>query len=323
MKDIKISKINPTVSVVIPTCNRAHFVGRAIQSVLDQTYRNFEILVVDDASNDNTEEIVKHFSDERISYIPHRENKGGSSARNTGIKAARGKFIGFLDDDDEWLPQKLECQINLFSRSQSMVGAVYTGNIMCNHKTRKVLKEIVPTKRGMILADLLFRNCVGSTSSILIKKECLARVGLFDENLPSCQDWDMWIRISRHYQIDFVDQTLFIHYVHENRISTNYEARTQGTKILIEKISEDIASKPKIISHHHFGNSKLFYLMDDRRRGKSELMKAVRLNPINARYFTYFIYSLLGLNPFKPLPIFKRIIKRSCLLTQLLDNTYD
>ncbi len=114
--------MNPTVSVIIPTYNRANLVSRAIKSVLNQTYQDFEIIVVDDCSEDNTEEIVKSFNDSRIRYIKHKKNKGGSAARNTGIKRARGKYIAFLDDDDEWLPSKLEKQIMLFEKLSKHYG---------------------------------------------------------------------------------------------------------------------------------------------------------------------------------------------------------
>jgi len=108
---------NPTVSVIIPTYNRAHLVGRSIQSVINQTYQDFEIIVVDDGSTDNTEDIIKEFQkkDKRIKHIKHNKNKGGSAARNTGIRAARGEYIAFLDSDDEWMPTKLEKQTSYFN----------------------------------------------------------------------------------------------------------------------------------------------------------------------------------------------------------------
>ncbi len=117
----------PTVSVIIPTYNRAHLLGRAIESVLDQTYQDFEIIVVDDASADETEEVVKSFGDDRINHIRHQKNKGGSAARNTGIKAARGEFIAFLDSDDEWVPKKLEKEIDRLQTLSNEVGVVYSG----------------------------------------------------------------------------------------------------------------------------------------------------------------------------------------------------
>ena len=102
---------SPVVSVIIPTYNRAHLIGRAIRSVLDQTYQDWELIVVDDASTDDIPGIVKGFTDGRVKYIRHDENKGAAAARNTGIQAARGAYIAFLDSDDEWLPEKLERQV--------------------------------------------------------------------------------------------------------------------------------------------------------------------------------------------------------------------
>lgn len=119
----------PTVSVILPTYNRAHLLERAIQSVLDQTYPDFEIIVVDDASIDNTVNIIKGIINERIRYIRHEKNKGAAAARNTGIKLAKGKYIAFQDSDDEWLRDKLEKQIKIFETVSPEVGVVYTSDI--------------------------------------------------------------------------------------------------------------------------------------------------------------------------------------------------
>src|SRR4030043_1337098 len=110
-----MNKAAPTVSVIIPTYNRAHLVGRSIRSVLNQTYQDLEVIVVDDGSKDNTAEIVRGITDPRIVFLKHEKNRGVSAARNTGLKAARGKYIAFQDSDDEWLPQKLEKQLELFN----------------------------------------------------------------------------------------------------------------------------------------------------------------------------------------------------------------
>ena len=137
LKRIVMNK-NPTVSVIIPTYNRAHLVDRAIQSVLNQTYKDFELIIVDDGSTDNTEDIIKEFQkkDERIKYIRHEENRGGSAARNTGIKAAKGEYIAFLDSDDEWLPIKLGRQISEFT-NKSKIALVYTGRIIIEEGERE------------------------------------------------------------------------------------------------------------------------------------------------------------------------------------------
>jgi glycosyltransferase involved in cell wall biosynthesis len=316
-----MSKVNPTVSVIIPTRNRYSFVPRAIQSVLNQTYQDFEVLVVDDASDDHTEEIVKGFSDERITYIHHEVKRGGSAARNTGIKLSKGEFIAFLDDDDQWLPEKLQCQMHLFSNSPTVVGAIYTGVLKCSTSKDQVLKEIIPTKRGMIFRELLFSNCIATTSTILIKRECFEKVGLFDEKLSSCQDWDMWIRLSQDFQFDFTEHSLVKFYVHENSITTDYQARIQGRQVLLEKIFHHIASQPKLVANYYFENSRIFFLMNDRHKGKAEMRQVIKNYPTNIKYLIYFFYSLTGLNPFRPSSILKTIVKNSNTLTKLLGIT--
>jgi len=111
--------LSPKVSIVVPTYNRADFLPKAIQSVLNQTYRDWEMIIVDDGSTDNTEEVVKGYKEERIRYIVHKYNLGLSAARNTGIKNSRGKYIALLDSDDEWFPEKISCQINIFQKRDS------------------------------------------------------------------------------------------------------------------------------------------------------------------------------------------------------------
>jgi glycosyltransferase involved in cell wall biosynthesis len=117
---------NPTVSIIIPTYNRSRLLARAVKSVLNQTYQNFELIIVDDASTDNTEEVVGSFNDERIKYVRHEKNKGEAVARNTGIKAARGEYIASHDSDDEWLHEKLAKRIRAFENCSPEIGVVYT-----------------------------------------------------------------------------------------------------------------------------------------------------------------------------------------------------
>jgi Glycosyltransferases involved in cell wall biogenesis len=116
----------PAVSVIIPTYNRAHTISQSIISILNQTYNNFELIIVDDGSTDNTEEVVKNFNDKRIKYIAHKENRGAASALNTGISFSSGSFVTFNGSDDEWLPEKLEEEMKGFKTSDSKVGVVYS-----------------------------------------------------------------------------------------------------------------------------------------------------------------------------------------------------
>ena len=174
---------NSMVSVIIPTYNRAHLISRAIKSVLNQTYQDFEIIVVDDGFIDNTEEIVKDFTDFKIHYIRHKHNQGVSAARNTGIRASRDEYIALLDSDDEWLPGKLGMQIKVLQSESSEVGVVFSDLLYIDENGKNINKLRNHKKGSYIYEDLLGRNCVGPPSTLLIRKECFNRVGLFDNLL--------------------------------------------------------------------------------------------------------------------------------------------
>jgi len=139
----------PAVSIIIQTYNRRQSIGRSIKSVLNQTYRDFELIIVDDGSTDNTKELVADFNDERIKYVRHEENKGEAAARNTGIKAARYDYIVYQDSDDKWLPEKLARQIELLENASPEVGVIYTGFWKAeNHKRTYVPFSWVSQKNG-------------------------------------------------------------------------------------------------------------------------------------------------------------------------------
>ena len=153
----------PLVTVIIPTFNRASVVGRAIRSVLRQTFPNWELLVVDDASTDGTEREVRSYSDKRVKYIRHTQNRRISAARNTGIRAAQGGYVSFLDDDDEWLPEKLAKEVEVLRNSDPEVGLVYTGKTVYDEHGR-VLQVRMPTLSGWVYDAMLERHFIGSPS---------------------------------------------------------------------------------------------------------------------------------------------------------------
>jgi glycosyltransferase involved in cell wall biosynthesis len=296
-----MSNNNPTVSTIIPTYNRAHLIGRAIQSVLNQTYQNFEIIVVDDCSTDNTWEVIKEFieSEKRIQYFKHNENKGGSAARNTGIKMAKGDYIAFLDSDDEWLPGKLEKQLKIFKNNSVQVGAIYSGFQYIYQKGIDMDKRHIPKNRGYIYKDLLMKNCVGSASTLLIKKECFDKVKLFDKSLPSCQDYDMWIRIAKYYEFDFVKESLVKYQVHDNQISTNLSTVIKGEKKIINKYLKELKKSPIIYSEHCFFLGNKLCHAAEMREGRKYLFKAIIIYPFCMKYHIYVFSSLFGARFYK------------------------
>lgn len=288
-----IKNNNELISVIISTYNRSHLLGRSIRSVLSQTYSNIQIIVVDDNSKDDTEKTVKDFEDKRISYIKHEINKGGSAARNTGIHCAEGDYIAFLDDDDEWIYNKLELQMEKLNEEKTSMMS-YTGRYYIDDKSKDIIKTVVANKSGRLYDELLVSNCVGTTSSALIKKECFQNVGVFDETLPGCQDWDMWIRIAREYPISCVSEPLVRYYVHDIRMTSNVDAKIKAKKMLFEKIYPDIRDRRNILSQHHFVLGELYCRINKMSKGRSELVEAIRLNPLNLDCYKYYIPALFG-----------------------------
>jgi len=287
----------PKVSVIIPTHNRAHFLRDAIFSVLNQTFQDFEIIVVDDASTDNTSEIVAAFNDERIRFLRHDINKGGSAARNTGILNSQCDYIAFLDDDDEWLPDKLRKQMEILLASPPEVGGVYTGCLDVDKASRKVIRQRIPTKRGNLSRELLIENCVGGTSTILLRKVCLQQVGLFDESLPRSQDYDLWIRISREFLFECVQEPLFKYHVHDRKISTDLQAVAKGLDLLATKYASYPLSK-RLYSSDYVDSGIMYCLSGDMHEGRKALLRAIKLSPLQLRGYLNLCLTLFGAQNF-------------------------
>lgn len=199
------------VSVIIPTHNRADLVVRAIRSVLAQTYRNLECIVVDDASTDNTGDAVRAIQDPRLTYLRHEQSKHASATRNTGIAAAKGEYIAFLDDDDEWLPEKLAKQVALLQSLPVTVGMVYCW--MDYYSDEGLVSHHHPTLKGAIFAHVLDTQPIGNSSTLLVRRRVIDRVGGFDETLPRGNDGDFIRRVCRDYEVDIVPQVLVHAYV--------------------------------------------------------------------------------------------------------------
>jgi len=227
---------SPTVSVIIPTYNRAHLIGRAIQSVLNQTYKDFELIIVDDGSTDNTEDIIKEFQkkDKKINYIRHEKNKGGSAARNTGIKAARGEYIAFLDSDDEWLRNKLESEIEILNNKKDYV-ICSTGHTFIKEENEKIISKKC-SKKQIISQKFVLRSECLTTNDFTVTKKATLKIGGFDEKLPARQDWDFWIRITSiglGFQIPIITVNKYV--MRNDQISSGIKNKLKGTEIIFKK----------------------------------------------------------------------------------------
>lgn len=234
-------KKNEFVSIVLPTYNRADTVGKAIESVLGQTYPYFELLVIDDGSTDNTEAVVKAYQDERIRYCKMPQNGGQSKARNYGMQLAKYDYIAFEDSDDIWYANKLEMQMQIMKQADSKIGVVYHKLKYCLQNGNIVMPDegiSLEKKNGDIYAQLLYDNLIGMPT-ILIRKECLEEIGYLDESLRSLEDYDFVLRICQKYQAVFIDQILLDAEYSENGVSANSYNYLVASCVLVCKYKYD------------------------------------------------------------------------------------
>jgi glycosyltransferase involved in cell wall biosynthesis len=217
------------VSIVVSCYNYAHYLETCVNSILSQTYTDFEVIIVNDGSTDNTSEVVERWTTEpRIRYI-EQANAGQATAKNVGVNHARGDYVAFLDADDYWQPDKLERQMPLFDDPR--VGVVYSRACYVDEDGQDT--GFTPTsvylrpRRGEVTDYLIFDNFVLFSSSI-VRADCFKRHGLFDESIAMAIDWDLWLRFSKDCRFDFVDDTLLYYRVgHANQMSRNRELRQQ------------------------------------------------------------------------------------------------
>lgn len=227
----------PMVSVIIPTYNRVGTIVKSINSVLNQTYSDFEIIVVDDCSTDNTLSEVRKISDGRIKIISHEVNKGASAARNTGINNATGKYIAFQDSDDEWLTEKLEKQMYAIRENKINADIIYSS---FERRINNEFIEVIPVSNkpltGNICYTLASSNVVGPPT-VLIRREILRNIK-FNENLKALEDWDFFLKLAKHNVFLFLNEVLVITNVSENSISSHQVNDAESLyKVLIDNKS--------------------------------------------------------------------------------------
>lgn len=196
----------PLVSVIIPTFNRAGWLTETIESVLSQTYPNLELIVVDDGSTDDTAEVVQRFGN-RLTHL-RQANRGVSAARNRGVAASRGAWVAFLDSDDLWRPNKVAAQVAMF-QSQPEVAVCYTDEIWIRHGVRVNPKRIHQKHTGWLFEPSLPR-CIISPSSIMMRRSLWTRLGGFDERLPACEDYDLWLRMTARVPVTLLPEAFIV-----------------------------------------------------------------------------------------------------------------
>ncbi|HSH42226.1 MAG TPA: glycosyltransferase family A protein [Arenicellales bacterium] len=228
------SSMNAPVAVVVPTHDRAAVLGRALESVLEQTVRPAQCLVVDDGSSDGTADLVRRSFPE-VSYLkqPHR---GVSAARNLGIRHARAPWVAFLDSDDCWLPGKLEQQLDALDGTDFAI--CHSDEIWIRHGRR-----VNPMRKHRKRGGWIYRHCLPlcaiSPSTSMVRRELLEEIGGFDESLPACEDYDLWLRLCAGYPVLFLDRPLVIRYGgHADQLSSRHWGMDRFRVAALEKMLE-------------------------------------------------------------------------------------
>ncbi len=242
---------NSKISVIIPTYNRENLIAKSINSVLNQTYQNFEVIVIDDGSSDNTSEVIKQIHDNRIKYIKLTQRKGGSNARNIGIKKARGKYISFLDSDDILYPKKLEKQLqNIINKKSNLdfckIRVIYNKTYHYFYPNKKQEKKIL---RGKIFDELITYGNFISTQSILVERNFMRKF-FFDINMPRLQDFDVILRMIPIVKISYTRRVLVDLYIQKDSLTLSTEKLKKAIYILLTKKFNFNAIQEKLFSNY-------------------------------------------------------------------------
>ena len=293
----------PKVSIIIPTYNRAEFLRSAIDSALKQTFNDFEIIVCDDKSTDHTRDVASDFADDRIKYMINEGKKGPSATRNTAILSSEGEYIAFLDDDDEWLPDKLKRQVTLLDFSSSNICGVYSNRNLIDRNSDKILSDDPGTEKhqGNLLYQLMIKSPI-HTSTVIIRKACLDEIGLFDETISYMEDRDMWIRLSMKWDFEYIATPLTKAYVHGfAHLSSNLEGQTVGREKLLERYQDLFRKNRKSWGALYICLGAQYCQLRKMKKGRNNIIKGIIKYPFCKIAYFHLFSSFFGPNNYQRL----------------------
>lgn len=288
------SRSEPRVSVVIPTHRRPTLLARALDSVLHQTYTNFEVIVVDDNGRGSTSqrETAAHVrletSDPRVKYLVNENSVGGAEARNLGIRQSRGELVAFLDDDEDWLPEKLAKQVSAMHQASADTGVIDTG--FHDWKRDGRCRTAMPKMQGWIFDQLLSKTGgrAPKLSTMLCRKEALIECGLFDPELKARQDYDLYLRLARNWQFSSIMEPLANKRADaDTRITGNIHNLVQGYSLIYAKLEHDLSARPQIHAVYLLKYAEVLARANLNIEARQRYMQSLRLRPLNPRLITY------------------------------------
>jgi len=275
----------PRVSVVVPCYNRAGTVGSSVRSVLEQSFSDLELIVVDDGSTDTTLGILDAIDDPRLQILRKDTNAGVSAARNSGIATARAQWVAFQDSDDIWHPDKLARQMNILEAPGANHVAAYCGmEIEMAGETRYVPQRGAAHREGDVLPGLVWHSFI-STQTLIIRREILQEVGGFDEDLRALVDWELMLRVAQSGPVALIDEPLVRQRFSSNSITNDPLRRVEARAALVAKHTELIDSFPGALAAQHYTLSGGFRRCGQLERAALHMAEARKRKPWKSRWW--------------------------------------
>jgi glycosyltransferase involved in cell wall biosynthesis len=280
------------ISIILPTYNRASVIKRAVMSILDQAYTDFELLIIDDGSIDDTADVVGGINDERIRYIKNDTNQGQTIARNIGLKEVSGKYIAFLDSDDEWDKNYLKRQQSILKQQSNEYGLVYCKCKRMNGDSVSFIpKELI--REDEVKSRLLAENFM-TLQGVLLKKGYLDKCGLLDEEMPALEDWDFFIRLADICKFKYNDEVLVTMHASIDGANNNITNRIKAREHILGKYKSDMKAYHQVLNNHYYILTMENVFIGNKQKAIEFFKKYLELS--QKRPADYFALFLLRLN---------------------------
>ncbi|VEB81074.1 glycosyltransferase [Streptococcus lutetiensis] len=292
----------PLVTAVITTYKRKpEVVKRALNSIIEQTYNNIEIFVINDCPADKKlvkelrKMIVESSRNRRVKYIVVENNGGACKARNIAIERASGKYFACLDDDDEWLPEKIELQVQALEKQKGAAIAYCNAILRYVDQGKDVTRFVEKQKEGDIYFEQIEKNNIGSCSFPMFRTDVLKEVGGFDINMPALQDWELYLRVLKKYKAVYVHKPVAIYYFYDGeRISANSQNRVVAFENIHQKIIKDLENNTKSASSFYMMGTYFYSLNDDMKKAKEYYILGVKSNPYKLKRNIKVFLKMIG-----------------------------
>ncbi|AFZ00461.1 glycosyltransferase family 2 protein [Calothrix sp. PCC 6303] len=284
----------PKVSVIIPAHNAIKYLPKSLETVFEQTFKDWEVLIINDGSTDGIEKWASEITDTRVTLIV-QSHQGVSIARNHGISLSQGEYIAFLDADDLWEPTKLEKQVKYLD-NHLHVGLVYTWTAFVDESAKATGRVSSSNAEGKIWLQLLENELIPCTSTVMIRRDCFDDVGMFESTLTHAEDLELWVRISKKYPVAVIKEVLTQYRQHGNNTTKSRDKMLQGLHKVIEKVFTSVTLESLYLRNRIYGNIFLSWAWLSIDEGNTQLAAKYRQQAFLHNPWIFFHEKCLRLN---------------------------